>query len=234
MKKARLKRRKAKQFRLLCCGVALILCGTVFLAFAAQVFLRRMLKEYPLSNGCDLLLNTMNSAMLEMENSDILLTKVAAVDYAPNGTVRSIQCNVANINGFKTAYLNQLQQLMAKTGPDLTVSVPIGTLLGSEYTVGLGPELHFKVRYSTTFYATLKSEFMNAGINNILHRITMTVYGEIYIVIPWSRCNQTVSTDFVLAETVLAGQVPEAYTQVFDESGEVVDDIFNYNAELLD
>lgn len=223
------KRRFKNRAGLLVSGVALVLCGTVLLLLAAQAFLRRMLNEYPMSNGCELLLNTMNTAMQGVLAEQPM--SVDKVDYAPNGTVRAIQCNAAAVNNVKVQFLNRLQSEIAKKGQNLSVSVPLGTLLGSEYTLGLGPKLHFKVQFSTTFHAALKSEFLNAGVNNTLHRISMTVSGEIYILIPWSRCEKTVTTDYLLSETVIAGTVPEAYTQVYDESGEVIDDIFNYASE---
>ena len=223
------KRRFKNQTRLLVTGVALVLCGTVLLLFTAHAFLRRMLNEYPMSNGCELLLNTMNAAMQNVLSQQPL--SVDEVDYAPDGTVRSIQCNAAAVNAVKVQFLNCLQHEIEKNGQNLTVSVPLGTLLGSEYTLGMGPKLHFKVQFSTTVHAALKSEFLNAGVNNTLHRISMAVSGEIYILIPWSRCEKTVTTDYLLSETVIAGTVPEAYTQVFDESGEVIDDIFNYASE---
>lgn len=223
------KRRFKNRTRLFCTGVALVLCGTVLLLFAAHAFLRRMLNEYPMSNGCELLLNTMNTAMQSVLGEQPV--SVDEVDYASDGSVRAVKSNAAAINKVKVDFLARLQSEIAKNGQELSVSVPLGTLLGSEYTLGMGPQLRFKVQFSTTFNAALKSEFLNAGVNNTLHRISLTVSGEIYILIPWSRCEKTVTTDYVLSETVIAGAVPEAYTQVFDESGEVIDDIFNYVSE---
>ena len=223
------KRRFKNRTRLFCTGVALVLCGTVLLLFAAHAFLRRMLNEYPMSNGCELLLNTMNTAMQSVLKEQPV--SVDEVDYAPDGSVRAVKSNAVAINKVKVDFLARLQSEIAKNGQELSVSVPLGTLLGSEYTLGMGPQVRFKVQFSTTFNAALKSEFLNAGVNNTLHRISLTVSGVIYILIPWSRCEKTVTTDYVLSETVIAGAVPEAYTQVFDESGEVIDDIFNYASE---
>ena len=164
------KRRFKNRTRLFCTGVALVLCGTVLLLFAAHAFLRRMLNEYPMSNGCELLLNTMNTAMQSVLSEQPV--SVDEVDYAPDGSVRAVKSNAAAINKVKVDFLARLQSEIAKNGQELSVSVPLGTLL-----------------------------------------------------------EKTVTTDYVLSETVIAGAVPEAYTQVFDESGEVIDDIFNYASE---
>ena len=127
--------------------------------------------------------------------------------------------------------MSELEKLLKQQGDVFKVSIPIGTIIGHEYTLGRGPRITFDLQYSYTVNTELSSTFYEAGINNTLHSIELNVTNQIYIIIPWGHSSAKVSTKYIVAETVIVGKVPDAYTGVYGADDDVIDNIFDHAAE---
>ena len=176
--------------------------------------------------------NLMDTAMeetLEDENTPDM-SNIDKVVYDGGQNVMSIQVDTFALNKVKTEFVSELKDVMDSYGEYVNIRVPIGTLIGNEYTLGRGPKVNFKLQFSTTFHTSLQSEFAEAGINNTQHSIYMNVACDLFIIIPWGNVSKTVNTNYIVAQTIISGKVPEAFTNVFDANGEVTDDLFNYGA----
>lgn len=176
--------------------------------------------------------NLMDTAMeeaLEGENTPDM-SNIDKVVYDGGQNVMSIQVDTFALNKVKTEFVSELKEVMDSYGEYVNIRVPIGTLIGNEYTLGRGPKVNFKLQFSTTFHTSLQSEFAEAGINNTQHSIYMNVACDLFIIIPWGNVSKTVNTNYIVAQTIISGKVPEAFTNVFDANGEVTDDLFNYGA----
>ena len=84
---------------------------------------------------------------------------------------------------------------------------------------------------SSNAICDIQSTFDDAGINQTRHQIMLNIDATVYIVIPWYKTNVELSTNFVIAETVIVGTVPEYFTRV-DGSENVVDDINDYGYDV--
>ena len=102
------------------------------------------------------------------------------------------------------------------------VSVPLGTLSGVPLLAGLGPRLSFRFTPVGMVQSSFHSEFRSAGINQTLHRITLQLTGTVRVVLPGRSYSVTVLTQAPVAENVIVGDVPEAYTNVAN-----TDDLLN-------
>ena len=69
----------------------------------------------------------------------------------------------------------------------------------------------------STINAAFTSEFRTAGINQTLHRVILRLAAEITVVLPSDV--QVVSTrvEVPIAEHIIVGKVPEAFTDVNNE-----------------
>ena len=76
----------------------------------------------------------------------------------------------------------------------------------------------------------LISSFQSAGINQTLHRILVQIKVDISAIIPGYTASGTIDTQFVIAETVIVGNVPEAYTHVISGNDDVLGEINDYGA----
>ncbi len=214
-------------------GIALILAGVLTFLIVADSYIRSIISGYPLSVASGVMLQLMDKAMDNvLDREEINPTLIDNVKYGNDGNVLSIETNTAVLNRIKTKFSDELHCVLADYGNTLKVSLPLGTLIGNEYTLGRGPEISFSIRYSYSISTDLKSEFNEAGINNTIHTFYLDVKNDIYMVIPWKNVGKTVNTRYILAETVIAGRVPEAYTGVYGASDDDADNIFNHRAEI--
>ena len=94
------------------------------------------------------------------------------------------------------------------------INIPIGTVIGNEYTVGRGPSLKFKLNISVNTATDYNSQFYSAGFNQTLHQITVKVSGDAYIMSAWYQNCVSFSTDYIVAETIIAGTVPDSLADV--------------------
>ena len=74
------------------------------------------------------------------------------------------------------------------------------------------------------------SVFSDAGINQTLHRIVLEVKTTVSAIIPGYTTSVEISGQFVIAETIIVGEVPDAYTHVISGNSDLIGNINDYNA----
>lgn len=124
-----------------------------------------------------------------------------------------VRANITAINTLKARLTTAIQKRLSEYD-DGKLYIALGTLVGSDVFTGRGPKIEVKlvpVGYVTT---AISNEFISAGINQTLHRILMTVTGTVTIVMGGYTATSEVAADFCIAETIIVGAVPEAYTHV--------------------
>ncbi len=224
--KGRKKRKKIKA------GIALILCGALVLFLLADSFVRSVISNYPMTVATGKMTEFMDKAIDNvLANNNLNPSAVDIVKYDENGQVLSVETNTTELTKIKTAFTDELKKMLLVQGDILKVSIPIGTLIGHEYTLGRGPRITFNLQYSYTVNTNLSSTFYEAGVNNTLHSIELNVTGEINIIIPFGYSSSKVNTKYIVAETVIIGKVPDAYTGVYGADDDVIENIFDHEAK---
>ena len=92
---------------------------------------------------------------------------------------------------------------------DDAIGIPVGNLTGIQLLGGRGPEIPVKIVAVSSSDADFQGEFLDAGINQTIHRIMMDVSLELIILLP--SITDRVTTEVCVAETVLLGPVPNSY-----------------------
>ncbi len=154
--------------------------------------------------------------------------KLTVVSRSSEGKILGIELNTVQINALKLDIVDGINKVLAgKTVGRF--SLPIGTLLGSQYTNGFGPRVRIPYEVSTTSALTFDNQFLSVGINQSLHRIYICITFHACLMTVGSTEHFTVSLSVPVAQTVIVGEVPESYTTITDGSGEhVVDNIINF------
>jgi hypothetical protein len=65
--------------------------------------------------------------------------------------------------------------------------------------------------------STFSSKFTSAGINQTLHRITLTLKATVRIILPGDAYIVSIETQAPISESILVGSVPSTYTDVTQE-----------------
>ncbi len=97
------------------------------------------------------------------------------------------------------------------------IELPIGSISSVPLLSGYGPSILLTFYPESAVNAAFSSEFRTAGINQTLHRVILRLAAEITVVLPSDV--QVVSTwvDVPIAEHIIVGKVPEAFTDVNNE-----------------
>lgn len=159
------------------------------------------------------------------------------LNYDTNGDVVSLETNTGCI-ALLTADITESAINSLCKNNSLNVSIPIGNLTGGAIFTGKGPAIDIDITVSKKIVCNIKNEFYESGINQTLHRIIAEVETEVYALVPMSPQTVTVVTQYCIAETVIVGDVPSAYTKInrlsedddLEESD--IDDIFDFGAVL--
>lgn len=129
------------------------------------------------------------------------------------GQVSVLAANTAQLNALRTEILDQvLTQVEQLDSQEL--GVPLGSLTGFATASDLGPVLPVRVLTAAVPTADFENVFTSTGINQTLHRIMLNVRVECTLLIPGGTVDTAVEAQVCAAETLLVGQVPDAYLEL--------------------
>ena len=179
--------------------------------------IRPMIKTMAASQAKVFATRIINDAInKQFSSDDISYDALIKVTVDSTGKVTSVQTDMVRLNVLKskmtTAASEQLNLLQNQT-----VRIPMGTLLGLQIFSGRGPRVEFKVVPVGYIDSKLNHRFDSAGINQTRHQIVLQLDATIMALLPGYSASSTVSTSLILAETVIVGVSPEAFTQVVTE-----------------
>ena len=143
-----------------------------------------------------------------IDGDGIKYDDIIVVSRDASGNIKSIQTDITKLNHIRTKIDKQFSKEMEKHSK-LHLSIPVGSINGNEYTVGRGPCINYDLGLSVNTSTDYKSQFYSAGINQTLHQITVLVSGEAYIMSPWYRDSIDFYTEYIVAETIITGTVPD-------------------------
>lgn len=160
---------------------------------------------------------------------------IVTLKYNSNGGVVSLETNAGKIALLTSEITKSVLSSIGKTSK-LIVAIPLGNLTGGAIFTGKGPDINIKLLLSPKINCRIENEFNESGINQTLHRIVAVVETDVYALVPAKKQNIKVETRYCIAETVIIGDVPDAYTKINrldDELSESdIDDIYDFGATL--
>ena len=129
-----------------------------------------------------------------------------------NGKITALKTNMSEVNRLKTSILNIINdEILAMDTTDL--GIPIGSLILPEILSGKGPQIPVQILSISNSDAGFESYFTQAGINQTLQKLTMVISVDVAILVLGKAENFTVSSQVVVAETIIVGQVPDTLLQ---------------------
>ena len=153
-----------------------------------------------------------NEAVYETLADSIRYEDLVTVERGTQGEIRAIFANAYEINRIArdTTYLAQKKlQTMGEEG----IAIPLGAFSGIEALAGFGPSVRIRLIPVAVVTSRFTSEFTDAGINQTRHAVFLDVTAEISVVLPGRTQNYTTSSEVLIAESVLLGDVPQVYLQ---------------------
>ncbi len=220
------KRKKKIGIKLLAVG---LIIGGIFLLIDIRI--RPIIEQTAIYQSKILATRIINEAIYsQLDDEDFKYDGLISITYNNDHTVSSIESNMVNINKLKAKINNSVNDQLAKID-QYDLSVAIGTISGFYSFYNQGPLIPIKVMPEGYVETSLISSFEEAGINQTLHQILVDIKVDISAIIPGYSASGTVQTRYVVAETVIVGAVPNAYTHVISGNDDIVGEINDYNAQ---
>lgn len=164
-----------------------------------------------------------------LEQGDICYSSVVSLTQNNNGDTTALTTDTVRLNRLQTDILNEIIREI-NSYQEMSVSIPLGTLLGGQWLSGLGPKITFRLIPAGTVETRILNSFSASGINQTHHQIRLEATIHVFAVIPGYSISSEVNTTVVLAETVIVGLVPDAYTEVYGGTDELVGMLQDYGA----
>lgn len=219
---------KAQRFGIKLIAIGMILIGLVYLI---DSHIRPIITSISMYQCQVIATRIMNEAIFEeLSKSENDYSNLVSLKTNSNGDIIAVESNMPAINLFKS----ELTQLMNEAIDDIDmhyISISLGTVTGIYLLYGKGPSYDFRLTPGGYVGSRVISSFVSTGINQSLHRINLEIVVDIAAIIPGYTTHTQVSTNYIMAETVIIGAVPGNYTHVITESKELVSDLNDYKAE---
>ena len=129
-----------------------------------------------------------------------------------DGRITALKTNMSEVNRLKTDILNIINdEILSLDTSD--IGIPLGSLFLPELLSGKGPSIPVHILSIRNSDANFVSHFSQAGINQTLHRLNMEVSIDVAVLVLGETNSFTMSSEVVVAETVIVGDVPQTFLQ---------------------
>lgn len=178
-----------------------------------DVSLRPLVREYAVNRA-----NTVASEALAAAVESVLCEaytygETVLVQRDENGAVLSVQANTAAINRLSADVITAVGKTLSKKEYS-EMRLPVLNATGRVFLMGRGPDVTVKLQQSGTATVQINSRFSEAGINQTVHRLEVTVTFRA-VVMAAGMCEPMEQTGtFLVTETVIVGTVPDRYVDM--------------------
>ena len=194
--------------------ILLVLMFASFFALRSKYRLTiRDLAETSVKNATSDLAN--DAIAQQIENGNIQYDRIVYFEKDLNGRITALKTNIGEVNHLKTDILNIINgKILALDAAD--IGIPIGSLFLPEFFSGKGPTIPVRILAIRNSEASFTSNFCQAGINQTLHQLIMEVDVDAAVLVLGETSTFSVSSQVVVAETVIVGEVPDTFIQAGD------------------
>lgn len=225
---SRERRRRLCALRFIICG--LVLCLAVYLTDRQ---IRPIIRANAAIQAKIIATKALNEAVIkQLEGIDTTYSSLVTINQNESGQITSIETDTTAISRIQSKITAGVMENLAQMEQD-SFYMNLGTLLNPDYFAGHGPRFRFYLQPSGYVTTRIVSNFTDAGINQTHHEIIFEVSVPLSAAVPGYSTGVTVSTNYILADTVIVGAIPEYYTNVITEDKNMVSEINDYAPNML-
>ena len=198
----------------------LLLCAVVlalFLMFRGKyrTVIQNLAKTQVMNSTSDL---TNDALSRQIEEGSIRYDRIVFFEKDVNGKITALKTNIGEINRLKTDILGIInEEILALDTSD--IGIPLGSLILPELLSGKGPVIPVRILSIRNSDATFSSDFSQAGINQTVHQVIMEVSVDVAILVLGETDSFTVTSQVVVAQTVIVGEVPDTFLHTGGDYG---------------
>ena len=144
-------------------AIVLVLIAAVLVSVGIRgaIYLRELSCDMVLSDATDLMTLCINDTISrKLASEDYDYDYFVNLEYGADGSVTAVQTNMARINALSSELLSDI--VHAADGGQLSLSIPVGNVLGSSLLLGKGPEIPVDITMLTSSHVDFKNELSDA------------------------------------------------------------------------
>lgn len=208
--KKRFKTYRSKKFKqkLICFFLLVIFIVGLLIWYYVKI-ISPIILSYAEASIQKFLVKSSNSAIGEVINS-FDYDDFVKVTYDSSGNVLTIEAQISKVNLVSNNLAKTTQDEMDKISK-LGVNIPIGTCSGISFLSGKGNNINFSVEPIGNATCNFYTSFEEAGINQTNHKIFVCIESEATLMFPIGLKKINNSTNYLLAECVIVGKIPNVY-----------------------
>lgn len=146
----------------------------------------------------------------QIQSGNIEYDRIVYFEKDLEGRITALKTNMSEVNRLKTEILNLINdEILALDTSHM--GIPLGSIFLPELLSGRGPSIPLQVLSIRNSDASFHSYFTQAGINQTLQQLTMEVCVDVTVLVLGETASFTVSSQVVVAETIIVGQVPDTF-----------------------
>lgn len=200
--------RKGKKLLLLVLGLAMIAGMTVYLLKEIEPVFNRICSDKAKSIAT-ILCNKQTSQCVK----GYQYTDFCNIYKDANNKIVMLQANMVNINVLTSDIAEKVQKAINQQQSE-KVYIRAGNFTGMALLAGRGPKIPIRIATVGTVTTEVKSEFIHQGVNQTLHRLYLEIDCEISILTPFNTIDDKINNQFILAENIVVGEIPESYYNI--------------------
>ena len=196
-------------------GIALLSVSLILLVFALGVSrnLVPVMTEMAVNEANELVTSAVNNAITaRLLDGSLSYGELIHLEKDSSGNITALTTDMAQINALQAMITNEVLAYVGDLG-ETRMRIPLGNILGGSLLSGRGPGIGFRVVTLGNPSATFSNEFLTAGINQTKHQIMLEISIQVNILVPGHATQETISTQVLVAETVIVGDVPNTFGQ---------------------
>lgn len=195
-------------------AICALICVLIFLSITVNLSLRPVISELAIQVGRQNISSIINSSVYQaLGENEYNYDSFVSLKYNDDGYVTSVEYDYSAVNKLKIKCNEILLDKLKNLG-NTKVKVPFGSLLGDLNASGRGPNIRIKIAQASVPQINLISTFESVGINQTKHEIRLVIcaYGQIYL--PPEKSEFSFTQEFVLAQTIIVGNIPSGYVDL--------------------
>lgn len=197
----------------------IILSIGIFLKAAYPVF-KASCETAASSKGVTIINEEVNKVMRNYSYDNLI-----SVEKDQNGKIAFIKADSICINDIVTKIVSNIQKQFDGI-PRISVFINMGSVSGISALKNIEPKFEVELESAGNINATIRTDFQSIGINQTHHKIYLDIDARVGILTPLDTFGKDVSTEVLLTEAVIVGDVPDSY---YNLSGfEDPDETYNF------
>lgn len=152
-----------------------------------------------------------NEAVAEkMAAGDFDYMSLISLEKDDTGQIAALVANMVRINALQAEITNSIIKKVQQTKTS-ELSIPIGNIIGGSILSGRGPRINIRIMSVSSAKSAFINSFATSGINQTRHQIILEATVYVTVLVPGAITTVPVSTQLLIAESVIVGRVPDSY-----------------------